>query len=46
MSAEPSYAVIGAGIGGLAVGAVLARQDAKVTIYEQAKRFLRIGAGI
>ncbi len=46
MSAKPSDAVIGAGIGGLAVGALLARQGAKVTIYEQAKQFLRIGAGI
>jgi glycine/D-amino acid oxidase-like deaminating enzyme len=46
VSAKPSFAVIGAGIGGLAVGALLARQDAKVTIYEQAKQFLRIGAGI
>ena len=46
MSAKPSYAVIGAGIGGLAVAALLARQGAKVTIYEQAREFLRIGAGI
>ena len=46
MSAEPNFAVIGAGIGGLAVAALLARQGAKVTIYEQAKQFLRIGAGI
>src|SRR5437879_1456898 len=43
---KPSFAIIGAGIGGLAVAAFLARQGAKVAIYEQAKQFLRIGAGI
>ena len=46
MSVKPSFAVIGAGIGGLAVAAFLHRQSADVTIYEQAKEFLRIGAGI
>jgi choline dehydrogenase-like flavoprotein len=46
VSAKPSFAVIGAGIGGLAVAAFLARQGAKVAIYEQAKQFLWIGAGI
>jgi len=46
LSAKPSFAIIGAGIGGLAVAAFLARQGAKVAIYEQAKQFLRIGAGI
>src|ERR1051325_3917009 len=46
VSAKPSFAVIGAGIGGLAVAAFLTRQGANVTIYEQAKQFLRIGAGI
>ncbi len=39
-------AVIGAGIGGLAVAAALQRQGIAVDIYEQAARFARIGAGI
>jgi 6-hydroxynicotinate 3-monooxygenase len=43
---KPNFAVVGAGIGGLAVAAFLVRQGAKVTIYEQATQFLRIGAGI
>ena len=46
MNSKPNIAVIGAGIGGLAVAAFLRRQGANVTIYEQAKEFLRIGAGI
>jgi salicylate hydroxylase/6-hydroxynicotinate 3-monooxygenase len=39
-------AVIGAGIGGLAVASLLHRQDHDVRVYEQAPRFARIGAGI
>ena len=39
-------AIIGAGMGGLACAAALLRQGAKVTIYEQASTFKRIGAGI
>jgi 6-hydroxynicotinate 3-monooxygenase len=46
MSAGPNIAIIGAGIGGLALAGLLARQNAKVTVYEQAKEFQRIGAGI
>jgi salicylate hydroxylase/6-hydroxynicotinate 3-monooxygenase len=46
MSAKPDVAIIGAGIGGLALAAFLSRQGAKVTVYEQAKEFQRIGAGI
>jgi 2-polyprenyl-6-methoxyphenol hydroxylase-like FAD-dependent oxidoreductase len=44
---RPSVAVIGAGMGGLAVAAAL-RQEAgvDVTVYEQASRFQRLGAGI
>jgi len=46
MSAGPNIAIIGDGIGGLALAGLLARQNAKVTVYEQAKEFQRIGAGI
>jgi salicylate hydroxylase/6-hydroxynicotinate 3-monooxygenase len=41
-----SVAVIGAGIGGLAAAAALARAGHDVMVYEQATRFARIGAGI
>jgi 6-hydroxynicotinate 3-monooxygenase len=41
-----SVAVIGAGMGGLAAAAALRRSGAEVTIYEQARRFARLGAGI
>jgi flavin-dependent dehydrogenase len=43
---SPSVAVIGAGMGGLAVAAALRLAGAEVTVYEQAARFQRIGAGI
>ena len=46
MSTNPSIAIIGAGIGGLALAGLLSRQGADVTVYEQAKAFQRIGAGI
>ena len=46
MTAKPSFAIIGAGIGGLALAALLSRRGAKVKVYEQAKQFQRIGAGI
>ena len=46
MTAKPSLAIIGAGIGGLALAGFLSRAGVKVTIYEQAKEFQRIGAGI
>ncbi|HZN25855.1 MAG TPA: FAD-dependent monooxygenase [Burkholderiales bacterium] len=39
-------AVIGAGIGGLAVASLLARAAHDVHVFEQAPRFARIGAGI
>ena len=41
-----SIAVVGAGIGGLAVAATLRRIGLDVQIYEQAPRFARVGAGI
>jgi 6-hydroxynicotinate 3-monooxygenase len=41
-----SVAVIGAGMGGLATAAALQRQGIDATVYEQAPRFTRLGAGI
>jgi 2-polyprenyl-6-methoxyphenol hydroxylase-like FAD-dependent oxidoreductase len=46
VSTTPSVAVIGAGIGGLAVAATLRLAGVEVTVYEQASQFQRIGAGI
>jgi len=46
MQRRPEIAIIGAGIGGLAVAGLLARQGANVTVYEQAAAFERLGAGI
>ena len=46
MPAKVSFAIIGAGIGGLALAGFLSRAGALVQIYEQAKQFQRIGAGI
>src|SRR5712692_8932676 len=43
---KPSIAIVGAGMGGLAVAATLRRVGIEVQIYEQAPRFARIGAGI
>ena len=39
-------AIVGAGIGGLAIAALLARAGHTVNVYEQAPRFARVGAGI
>jgi len=41
-----SIAVVGAGMGGLAVAATLRRVGCDVELYEQASRFARVGAGI
>jgi 2-polyprenyl-6-methoxyphenol hydroxylase-like FAD-dependent oxidoreductase len=41
-----SVAVVGAGMGGLAVAATLRQVGIDVQVYEQASRFARIGAGI
>jgi 2-polyprenyl-6-methoxyphenol hydroxylase-like FAD-dependent oxidoreductase len=46
MTARLSIAVIGAGMGGLAAAAALCRAGVDVTVYEQARRFARLGAGI
>jgi len=43
---KPRVAVIGAGMGGLAVAATLRKIGMDVQVYEQASRFARIGAGI
>jgi 2-polyprenyl-6-methoxyphenol hydroxylase-like FAD-dependent oxidoreductase len=45
-NAKPSFAIVGAGIGGLAAAATLRRAGFAVRVYEQAARFARIGAGI
>jgi salicylate hydroxylase/6-hydroxynicotinate 3-monooxygenase len=41
-----SVAIVGAGVGGLAAAAALARGGCRVTVFEQARRFARLGAGI
>ncbi len=41
-----SVAIIGAGMGGLATAIALRRVGIEVTVYEQARRFARLGAGI
>jgi 6-hydroxynicotinate 3-monooxygenase len=46
MLAERRVAIIGAGIGGLTVASILLRQGFTVDVYEQAKAFARVGAGI
>ena len=46
MSSRLSVAVVGAGMGGLATAAALHRRGIRVTVYEQARRFARLGAGI
>jgi 2-polyprenyl-6-methoxyphenol hydroxylase-like FAD-dependent oxidoreductase len=46
MKKKFTVAVVGAGMGGLAVAATLRRVGIDVQVYEQAVRFARIGAGI
>lgn len=43
---KPSIAIIGAGIGGLTLAGLLLQRGYDVTVYEQARRFARVGAGI
>jgi salicylate hydroxylase/6-hydroxynicotinate 3-monooxygenase len=43
---QGSIAIVGAGIGGLSAAVFLSRLGFEVTIYEQASRFGRVGAGI
>ena len=46
VSRSPSIAIVGAGIGGLAAAIALRRVGIDVQVYEQARAFQRIGAGI
>ncbi|WP_028935675.1 FAD-dependent monooxygenase [Pseudonocardia spinosispora] len=46
MTSGPTIAIIGAGMGGLATAAALRRVGVDATVYEQARRFSRLGAGI
>ena len=47
MASKPLWvAIVGAGMGGLACATALRQSGAEVTIYELAKAFARIGAGI
>jgi len=46
MGRRPSIAIIGAGMGGLATAAALRRVGIEATVYEQARKFARLGAGI
>jgi 6-hydroxynicotinate 3-monooxygenase len=46
MTTKPEIAVLGAGMGGLTMAALLQRAGCNVTVYEQAKAFARVGAGI
>src|ERR1700754_214471 len=41
-----NVAIVGAGMGGLATAAALRKVGIDVTVYEQAKQFVRLGAGI
>src|SRR5580658_277539 len=44
--AKLSFAIVGAGIGGLTAAATLRRIGIDAQVYEQAGRFARVGAGI
>jgi len=46
MTDKLNIAIIGAGMGGLAAAAAVRKVGHKVTVYEQARQFTRLGAGI
>ena len=46
MQVQSRVAIVGAGIGGLTAAGVLFRSGFAVDVYEQAKAFARVGAGI
>lgn len=46
MKEKLHIAIAGAGMGGLAAAAALRRAGIEVTVYEQARQFTRLGAGI
>src|SRR6476660_1238543 len=46
MTKSLSTAIVGAGMGGLAAAAALRRVGIEVMVYEQARQFARLGAGI
>jgi 6-hydroxynicotinate 3-monooxygenase len=45
-AASCAVGIVGAGIAGLSLGAVLKKFGISFTIYEQAQRFARVGAGV
>lgn len=46
MSSQPAIGIVGAGIGGLALASMLVTRGFKVRVFEQARQFSRLGAGI
>jgi 6-hydroxynicotinate 3-monooxygenase len=46
MHSDKPIAIIGAGLGGLVVGALLQRRGYSIRIFEQSSEFTRLGAGI
>ena len=46
MNSDKPIAIIGAGLGGLVMGALLQQRGRRVRIFEQSSEFTRLGAGI